>query len=126
MSIAISKEFSMSSGLAILQSVKESILAANVKSVYGEPITAQGKTVIPVAKIIYGYGAGGGTGGVGDTKARGEGGGGGGGARAIPVGVIEVSSQPTRFVPITSRKKLAGAVAAGVALGILFGLRRRR
>jgi uncharacterized spore protein YtfJ len=116
----------MSSSLAILQSVKESILAANVKSVYGEPITAQGKTVIPVAKILYGYGAGGGTGGVGDTKARGEGGGGGGGARAIPVGVIEVSDQPTRFVPITSRKKLAGAVAGGVALGILFAIRRRR
>jgi uncharacterized spore protein YtfJ len=117
----------MSSSLAILQSVKESILAANVKSVYGEPITAQGKTVIPVAKIVYGYGAGGGTGGVGDTKARGEGGGGGGGARAIPVGVIEISSdQQTRFVSITSRKKLAGAVAGGVALGILFAIRRRR
>jgi uncharacterized spore protein YtfJ len=123
----IPKELSMSSSLAILQSVKESILAANVKSVYGEPITAQGKTVIPVAKIAYGYGAGGGTGGVGDTKARGEGGGGGGGARAIPVGVIEISSdQQTRFVPITSRKKLAGAVAGGVALGILFAIRRRR
>ena len=63
----------MSSSLAILQSVKERILAANVKSVYGEPIAAQGKTVIPVAKVMYGYG-GGGTGGVGDTKARGEGG----------------------------------------------------
>lgn len=36
-----------SSSLAIRQSVKESILAANVKSVYGEPIAAQGKTVIP-------------------------------------------------------------------------------
>jgi uncharacterized spore protein YtfJ len=126
MSIVNSEEFSMSSSLAILQSVKESILAANVKSVYGEPITAQGKTVIPVAKIMYGYGGGGGTGGVGDTKARGEGGGGGGGARAIPVGVIEVSDQPTRFVPITSRKKLAGAVAAGVALGILLASRKRR
>lgn len=116
----------MGSSLAILQSVKETILAANVKSVYGEPITAQGKTVIPVAKIMYGYGGGGGTGGVGDTKARGEGGGGGGGVRAIPVGVIEISDQQTRFVPITSRKKLAGALAAGVALGILFRLRPRR
>jgi len=114
------------SSLAILQSVKESILAANVKSVYGDPITAQSKTVIPVAKIMYGYGAGGGTGGVGDSKARGEGGGGGGGARAIPVGVIEVSDQQTRFVPITNRRKLAGAVAAGVALGILLASRRRR
>ena len=49
----------MGSSVAILQSVKDSVLAANVKSVYGEPNTAQGKTVIPVAKIMYGYGGGG-------------------------------------------------------------------
>ena len=42
--------------LAILQSLKESILTGNVKAVFGDPISAQGKTVIPVAKIIYGYG----------------------------------------------------------------------
>ena len=49
------------SSLPILQSLRESILTANVKAVYGEPIAAQGKTVIPVAKIIYGYGGGAGT-----------------------------------------------------------------
>jgi uncharacterized spore protein YtfJ len=108
-------------------SLKESILSqASVKAIYGEPIQAQGKTVIPVAKIMYGYGAGAGTGGVGDTSARGEGGGGGGGVRAIPVGVMEVSDQPTRFVPITDRKKLTGAVLAGIGLGMLLGWRRRR
>jgi uncharacterized spore protein YtfJ len=113
--------------LAILQSLKESILGqANVKAVYGEPITAQNKTVIPVAKIVFGYGAGAGTGGVGETRAKGEGGGGGGGARVIPVGVIEVSDQATRFVAITSRKKLAAAVLAGTVLGIWLGWRRRR
>src|SRR3984885_13419496 len=97
------------SSLALLQSLKENILSqANVKAIYGEPISAQGKTIIPVAKIIYGYGAGAGTGSVGDTSARGEGGG-GGGVRAIPVGVIEISDQQqTRFVPITDRKKLTG------------------
>jgi uncharacterized spore protein YtfJ len=93
------------SALTILQSLKESILSqANVKAIYGDPITAHGKTVIPVAKIMYGFGAGAGTGGVGDTSARGEGGGGGGGARAIPVGVIEISDLRTCFVPITDRK----------------------
>jgi uncharacterized spore protein YtfJ len=113
--------------LSILQSLKEGILTqASVKSIYGEPVSAEGKTIIPVAKIMYGYGAGAGTGGVGDTRARGEGGGGGGGVRAIPVGVIEVSSQPTRFVPITDRKRLGAAVLAGVGLGILLGFRRRR
>ena len=54
------------SSLALLQSLKDSILSqASVKAIYGEPIAAQGKTVIPVAKIMYGYGAGAGTGGVG-------------------------------------------------------------
>lgn len=114
------------SSLEILQSLKESIVAANVKAVYGEPISAQGKTLIPVAKIVYGYGGGSGAGGVGNSGARGEGGGGGGGARAIPVGVVEISSQQTRFIPITNRRKLAGAAAIGVGLGILLGWRRRR
>jgi uncharacterized spore protein YtfJ len=31
---------------------------ANVKTVYGEPVEAQGKTIIPVAKVAYGFGAG--------------------------------------------------------------------
>jgi len=59
--------------------------------------------------------------GLGDTKARGEGGGGGGGVRAVPVGVIEVSSQQTRFIPITDRRKLAGALLVGVGFGMWLG-----
>ena len=113
--------------LALLQSLKESVLGqASVKAVYGEPISAQGKTIIPVAKIMYGYGAGAGTGGVGDSSARGEGGGGGGGVRAVPVGVIEVSDQPTRFVSITDRRKLTGAVLAGIGIGMWLSWQRRR
>jgi uncharacterized spore protein YtfJ len=115
------------STLAVLQSLKESVLSqASVKAIYGEPISAHGKTVVPVAKIMYGYGAGAGTGGVGDTSARGEGGCGGGGVRAIPVGVIEISERQTSFVPITDRKKLTGAVLAGIGLGMWLGWRRRR
>jgi uncharacterized spore protein YtfJ len=54
------------SSIALLQSLKESILGqASVKAIYGEPIPAHGKTVIPVARIMYGYGAGAGTGGCG-------------------------------------------------------------
>ena len=113
--------------VALLQSLKDSIVGqAGVKTIFGEPISAQGKTVIPVAKVIYGYGGGAGTGGVGNSSAQGEGGGGGAGVRAIPVGVIEVSDQQTRFIPITSRKKLAGAALAGMFLGISLGWRKRR
>ena len=115
------------STLAVLQSLKESVLSqASVKAIYGEPISAHGKTVVPVAKIMYGYGAGAGTGGVVDASARGEGGGGGGGVRAIPVGVIEISEQRTCFVPITDRKKLAATILVGVVVGMWLGWRRRR
>jgi uncharacterized spore protein YtfJ len=113
------KEFSMATQ-ALLQSMKESILSqASVKAIYGEPISAQGRTIIPVAKIMYGFGGGSGTGGVGDRSARGEGGGGGGGVRAIPPGVVEVSDRQTRFIPITDKKKLIAAVLSGVGFGML-------
>jgi uncharacterized spore protein YtfJ len=113
--------------LALLQSLKESILGqANVKAIYGEPISAHEKTIIPVAKIVYGYGAGAGAGGMGDTSTRGEGGGGGGGVRAVPVGVIEVSNQRTRFVPITDRKKLTGALLVGIGFGVWLAWSRGR
>ena len=112
--------------LALLQSLKESILSeANVKAIYGEPITAHERTIIPVAKIMYGYGAGAGSGGNHETT-KGEGGGGGGGVRAIPVGVIDVSAQQTRFIPISSRRKLAGATLLGLGIGLVLGWLRKR
>jgi len=74
------------SSLALMQSLHENLSSrAQVKSVFGDPVVAGEKTIIPVAKIGYGFGAGAGTGGVGDTRAKGEGGGGGGGVRAVPV-----------------------------------------
>jgi uncharacterized spore protein YtfJ len=108
--------------VALLQSLKEGILGqASVKTIYGEPVSAHGKTIIPVAKVMYGYSAGAGTGGVSDTSARGEGGGGGGGVRVVPLGVVEVSEQQTRFVPISDRRKLTGALRAGIGLGMWLG-----
>jgi len=112
--------------LNLLQTIHDSLgTRAQVKSVFGDPISAEGKTIVPVAKVLYGFGGGSGTGGVGESSARGEGGGGGGGVRVVPVGVIEVSQQPTRFVPITDRKKLVGAVLAGIVVGLLCGRRKR-
>jgi uncharacterized spore protein YtfJ len=100
--------------------------SANVKAVYGEPITAQGKTIIPVAKV--GFGLGGGSGPnkpatAGDEK-HGEGLGMGGGVGAKPMGVLEVTPEATRFIPITSDKKLLGAAAIGLLLGLILGRRR--
>ena len=98
--------------------------SASVRSVYGDPIAAEGKTIIPVARIAYGFGGGFGSAEDDDEGGEGgEGGGGGGGVSATPVGVVEVTEDETRFVRYTSWKRLALAVAAGVALGALLGRR---
>jgi len=108
--------------VGIIQAVRDSVVGqADVRTLYGQPIEAQGKTIIPVARIMYGFGAGAG-------NARGSensGGGGGGGVRALPLGVIEITPQETRFIPISDRKKLAGAALAGMALAWLFKRRRK-
>jgi len=115
------------STLSVLQSLKESILSqASVKAIYGEPIAAQGKTVIPVASIMSGYGAGSATGGVGDSSARGEGGGGGGGARAIPVGAIEISDPADPFRSNYRPQQADGSSSGGCRARYLAGWRRRR
>jgi uncharacterized spore protein YtfJ len=102
--------------------------AANVKSVFGEPVHAEGRTVIPVAKVAYGFGggAGGGYGKPGtETSRHGEGGGGGGGVRAWPAGALEITSMGTRFIPFFDARILGLAFAAGIIAGRLL-LRRRR
>ncbi len=114
------------SSLSLLQSLHENLSSrAQVKSVFGEPITAGDKTIIPVAKIAYGFGGGTGSGGLEIKTARGEGGGGGGGVGALPVGVFEVGPNGTHFVAIGDKKKLLGTLLIGAALGLLFARRRR-
>ncbi len=101
---------------------------ASVKAVFGEPIEAAGKTIIPIAKVRYGFGAGAGKPrGEGENEQRDdEGGGGGGGAAASPVGVLEVTSESTRFIPTRSRAKFYGTVAAAFVVGLWMGRRRHR
>ena len=65
--VQFDQEHSMGS-LAWLQNLHESLSTrAQVKSVFGDPVTAGDKTIIPVAKIAYGFGAGAGT--RGDRRA---------------------------------------------------------
>ena len=101
--------------------------SAGVKSVFGEPVVVGDRTVIPVARIAYGFG-----GGIGrgpqlrseSTSPNPEGMGVGGGVAAMPVGVIDISPAQTRFIPLNGGRKLAGAMLAGFILGRF--LRRRR
>ena len=90
---------------------------AGVKTIFGDPISTNGKTIVPVAKVRCGFGGG--------SKRRPEDTerefGGGGGFIAKPVGVIEITNEETRFVPIPSNWPIVAAVAIGVCLGMLIG-----
>jgi uncharacterized spore protein YtfJ len=98
---------------------------ASVNNVFGDPITVQGKTIIPVARIAFGLGGGYGHNGK-HKKAlvnseepqdiKEEGAGGGGGMYATPIGVYEVSGKCTRFIPSSATKQfLMVAVLAFIA-----------
>ncbi|MGH2586284.1 MAG: spore germination protein GerW family protein, partial [Dehalococcoidia bacterium] len=69
--------------------------SAGVAAVYGTPIERDGVTVIPVAKVRWGFGVGGGSGN--GPEGSGHGQGGGGGAAAAPVGYIEIRDGEVRF-----------------------------
>ncbi len=99
--------------------------SASVKTIFGEPVTAEGKTVIPIARVGYGFGAGFGTGSNRETETEDRGGaGGGGGVKASPVGVIEITKEDTRFIPVGEETRLLGALLLGLFLGLLFARRR--
>lgn len=108
----------------------------SIRHVYAEPVHHGDTTVIPVAKVAYGFGAGGGrrpaprsaqgtssSAEAGGTEA--QGGGGGGGARLTPIGALEVGPRGTRFVRYNQLPRLAGAFALGLGVGALLASRVR-
>lgn len=97
--------------------------SASVKSVYGEAISANGKTIIPVARVAYGFGGGRGRRHQEEDAPEGEGG--GGGVYAVPIGVVEVTDAGTRFIALHDKRVLAGAVLIGFGLGMLWAQLRR-
>ncbi len=88
---------------------------ANAKSVYGEPIRAASRTIIPVAKVGYLLGATSG-GRNGETVGGGSG---AGGVGARPVGYIEITDAGARYVELSAVKRLIVAVAVGFVAGYL-------
>ena len=85
--------------------------AATVKCVYGDPVVSGDRTVIPIARVRFGFGAGG--------RSL-EGGGGGGGVRADPAGMIEISPAGTTFKVFPDYRRRAVAFALGILVGKLF------
>ncbi len=95
-----------------------------VQAVFGEPVTAEGRTVIPVASVMYGFGLGFGQGPepVTDEKppvevkaGSGMGGGSGAAGSSTPRAVVEISADRVRVVPIVDEGRIA---LAGIFTGI--------
>lgn len=97
--------------------------SASVKSVFGDAVSAQGKTIIPVARI--GYGFGGGSGKRGRQDAPDEGGGGGGGIVAMPIGVFEITESETRFISLHENRKVLKGALIGFCVGLLWARRKK-
>ena len=101
---------------------------ARVELVYGEERKIGEKTIIPVAAIAYAFGGGAG-GGVESARhnghsedgggAVGGGGGGGGSVRVQPVGVLEVTDDETRLVPILDWTRIITTALTGAAAVII-------
>jgi len=106
----------------------------SIRHVYHEPVRHGDVTVIPVAKVAFGFGAG--IGRRGRLRRRGqqiasdetsnaegraepEGLGGGGGARMTPVGALEIGPRGTRFIHYSELPQMLGVLALGIGAGLL-------
>jgi uncharacterized spore protein YtfJ len=89
--------------------------SANARQVFGDPVERGGTTVIPVARVQWGFGGG----GLGHGSS--ERGGGGGGARTTAIGYIEVRDDGSDFMPIYDPGDVATLILAGLG-GVLMGL----
>jgi len=108
---------------------------ASINKVYGDPIEASGKTIIPVAQVSFGLGGGQGPGKKDDAQRKEDDiqngeeekeSGGGGGVLIKPKGVYETSEQGTRYIPIHKTRKLLLAGFVGFAISYIFFRKRKK
>jgi uncharacterized spore protein YtfJ len=99
----------------LLESIGDRVAAGtSIKNVYGDPVTAGERTVIPAAEVRYAFGGGG---GAPKTDAQ-LSGGGGGRVSARPSGALEVMPQGARFIRFDDPGRTVAALALGFLLGV--------
>jgi uncharacterized spore protein YtfJ len=109
------------SNTAVLDTIRDVIDHAGAGTVFGEPISQDGLTVLPAAKISGGGGGGGGSGPSNEGKDA-QGAGGGVGLSAKPLGVFVIKDGKVRWQPaVDVNKVIIGAQI--VAVAAFFALR---
>jgi uncharacterized spore protein YtfJ len=104
----------------IFQAIQDMREKASVNAVYGEPVTAGDKTVIPMADIKYAFGLGYGEGPAqsdeqDESQAGSHGGGVGGGIAARPVAVLEITHDEVKIKPVIDEGRI---VLASLLTGV--------
>ncbi|HXC12849.1 MAG TPA: spore germination protein GerW family protein [Stellaceae bacterium] len=92
-------------------------VGASVRNVYGDPVQVGDRTVIPIARVSYGFGAGGRASGK-EKAPPGQNGGGGAGLSARPVGALEITAAGTRFIAFPDPARLGAALLIGFLIGL--------
>ena len=82
-------------------------VGASVRNVYGDPVDVRGRTVIPIARVSYGFGAGGGARGSEEAESERGGSGGGAGMSAARSGRSRSPRLERASFPSSTRRVLA-------------------
>jgi uncharacterized spore protein YtfJ len=99
--------------------------SASVKRVFGEPVQAGEKIIVPVAQIAYGFGGGFGKGNIDDNRGdkknetrhkNGKGGGGGGGLFASAKGIYVISPRSEKYIPANNTRQIIIGIGVGFLL----------
>ena len=111
----------------VLETVREVVGSAGADKVFGTPVTQDGVTVLPVARITGGGGGGGGT-GPAPEGGQNRGTGGGLGLTAKPLGVFVIKGGEVTWRPVVDvgRVILGGQIVAVVALRTIRALIKAR
>jgi uncharacterized spore protein YtfJ len=93
---------------------------ANAKAIYSDPVQCDGVTVIPVAKVRWGFGGG------DALKFNKRAKGGGGGIQISPLGYIEMKEGRSTYRPINDPASWGPLMVIGGVVGwvLLRGLRK--
>ncbi|WP_210480917.1 hypothetical protein [Naasia sp. SYSU D00948] len=87
----------------------EMLTTVGAKAAYGDPIEVDGKRIVPVAFLWYGFGGG-------SDEGEDAAAGGGGGGATIPVGAYVTTGNTVRFEP-----NIVALLAVSVPLTIFAG-----
>lgn len=108
-------------GEALRQVIDKISRNSSADTAFGTPRVVGERTLIPVARVMYGFG-----GGSGGERDQQRGGGAGGGVAVRPIAVIEATSEKVRVVPVVDVQSMMSRVFAFAALAMLVGTLMRR